>query len=182
MPAPITAPTITATAVTAPTKHPQASTATITNKSSRASLQLTHELEGYIRRMRSRTPTENVKSTNNTKIHPTEPERDSSTPSQAWGLLTRARIRAPLTAILLPLKTTRHSNTIDNVKAKIENIKAKIQDKEERRPWSRPSLARRLVFGQLAASPTSFPLEEPPRQVSTSHDKSPPHTTSLRLA
>jgi hypothetical protein len=67
-----------------------------------------------------------------------------------------------LTAILLPLKTTRHSNTIDNVKAKIENIKAKIQDKEERRPWSRPSLARRIAFGRLATSPTSFPLEEPP--------------------
>jgi hypothetical protein len=44
------------------------------------------------------------------------------------------------------------------------------------RSSSRPSLARRLVFSQLAAPPTSFPLEEP------SHDKSPPHTTSLRLA
>jgi hypothetical protein len=41
---------------------------TITNKSSRASLQLTHELGGYIRRMRSRAPTENEKNTNNTKI------------------------------------------------------------------------------------------------------------------
>jgi hypothetical protein len=43
--------------------------ATITNKSSRANLQLTHELEGYIRRMRSRAPTENLKNTSNTKTH-----------------------------------------------------------------------------------------------------------------
>jgi hypothetical protein len=44
------------------------------------------------------------------------------------------------------------------------------------RSSSRPSLARRPVLGRTAASPTSFPLEEP------SHDKSPPRTTSLRLA
>jgi hypothetical protein len=67
MPAPITVPTFIATAMTAPTKHPQATMATITNKSSRASLQLTHELGGYIRRMRSRALTENVKNTTNTK-------------------------------------------------------------------------------------------------------------------
>jgi hypothetical protein len=48
------------------------------------------------------------------------------------------------------------------VKAKIDNVKAKIQDKEERRSWSRPTLARLPIFGQLAASLTSFPLEEPP--------------------
>jgi hypothetical protein len=42
--------------------------ATITNKSSRASLQLTHELEGYIRRMRSRAPIENLKNTSNSQI------------------------------------------------------------------------------------------------------------------
>jgi hypothetical protein len=54
--------------MTALMKHPQATTATITHKSSRASLQLTHELGGYIRRMRSRTPTENMKNTINTKI------------------------------------------------------------------------------------------------------------------
>jgi hypothetical protein len=67
MPAPITA-TFTATVKTTPTKHPQATTATITNKSSRASLQLTHEPGGYIRWMSSRTPTENVKNSINTKI------------------------------------------------------------------------------------------------------------------
>jgi hypothetical protein len=38
------------------------------------------------------------------------------------------------------------------------------------------TLTSRTVLGQMAASPTSFPLEEP------SHDKSPPRTTSLRLA
>jgi hypothetical protein len=59
---------------------------------------------------------------------------------------------------------------IDNVKAKIDNVKAKIQDNEKKEPWSRPTLAR-CVFGQLAASPTSSPLEGP-------HDNSPPRTTS----
>jgi hypothetical protein len=68
MPAPITAPTFTTMATTTPTKLPQATTATITHKSSRASLQLTHKLRGYIRQMRSRAPTENMKNTFNTKI------------------------------------------------------------------------------------------------------------------
>jgi hypothetical protein len=48
---------------------PKATTATITNKSSRVSLQLTHELGGYIRRMRSRAPTENYKNVSNSKTH-----------------------------------------------------------------------------------------------------------------
>jgi hypothetical protein len=65
MPTPITAPAFTTTAMTTPTKRPQATTAAITNKSSRASLQLTHELRGYIRRMRLRAPTEDVKNTTN---------------------------------------------------------------------------------------------------------------------
>jgi hypothetical protein len=68
MPALITAPTFTTTDTTTPTKRPQATMATITNKSSRVSLQLTHELGGYIRRMRSCAPTENMKNTINTKI------------------------------------------------------------------------------------------------------------------
>jgi hypothetical protein len=68
MPTPITVPTLTTMATTTLTKHPQATTATITQKSSRVSLQLTHELRGYIRRMRSRAPTENMKNTINTKI------------------------------------------------------------------------------------------------------------------
>jgi hypothetical protein len=68
------------------------------------------------------------------------------------------------------------------MKAKIDNVKAKIYDKEEKRSWSRPTLARRPAFGQLVASSTSFPPEKPPREVSTSHDKSLPHTRSLRLA
>jgi hypothetical protein len=45
-------------------------------------------------------------------------------------------------------------------------------------PWSRPTLARRPFSGQLAASPTSSPLGESPRQVSISHDKSPPRKRS----
>jgi hypothetical protein len=67
MPTPITVPTFTTTATTTPTKHPQATTATITHKSSRASLQLTHKLGGYIWRMRSRAPIENTKNTINTR-------------------------------------------------------------------------------------------------------------------
>jgi hypothetical protein len=72
--------------------------------------------------------------------------------------VTRARIRALFDGGITTLKTTRHSNTIDNVKVKIDNVKAKIQDREKRRPWSRPTKERRPVFSQLAASPTSFPL------------------------
>jgi hypothetical protein len=87
----------------------------------------------------------------------------------------RALIRAPFDDKIISPKKTRHCNTIDNVKAKIDDVKAKIQE-EERRSWSRPTLARRPVFGQLAASPTSFPLEEPRL------DKSPPRMTSLCLA
>jgi hypothetical protein len=69
------------------------------------------------------------------------------TPSQARGLLTRARIRTLFDGEIISPKITRQSNTIDNVKAKIDNVKAKIQYKEEKRPWSRPTLARHLVFG-----------------------------------
>jgi hypothetical protein len=68
MPVPITAPTFTTTTTSTPMKHPQAITATITHKSSRVSLQLTHELGGYIRRMCSCAPIENMKNTINTKI------------------------------------------------------------------------------------------------------------------
>jgi hypothetical protein len=68
MPAPTTTPTFTTTAMVALTKRPQATTATITHKSSRASLQLTHEFGGYILRMRSRAPTGNTKNTINTRI------------------------------------------------------------------------------------------------------------------
>jgi hypothetical protein len=42
--------------------------ATITHQSSRASLQLTHELGGYVWWMRSRAPTENTKNITNTRI------------------------------------------------------------------------------------------------------------------
>jgi hypothetical protein len=74
----------------------KATTATITNKSSRASLQLTHELGGYIRRMRSRAPTENLKNASNTKTHWLSLSATPQTPTQARGLLTRAWIRGPL--------------------------------------------------------------------------------------
>jgi hypothetical protein len=68
MPTPTTTLTFTTMATTTPTKRPQATTATITHKSSRASLQVTHELGGYIRRMRSCAPIENTKNTINTRI------------------------------------------------------------------------------------------------------------------
>jgi hypothetical protein len=42
--------------------------ATLTNKSSWVSLQLTHELGGYIRWMRSLAPTESMKNTINIEI------------------------------------------------------------------------------------------------------------------
>jgi hypothetical protein len=63
------------------------------------------------------------------------------------------------------------------VKAKIDNVKAKIQDEEDQGPRSRPTLARRQVSDQLAASPTSSLQEGSPREVSASHEKSPPRTT-----
>jgi hypothetical protein len=64
------------------------------------------------------------------------------------------------------------------VKAKINGVKAKIQDEEDWGPWSRPTLVRRPVYDQLAASPTSSLKEGSPRQVSASHEKSPPRMTS----
>jgi hypothetical protein len=67
IPAPTTMPASTMDTTT-PTKRSQATTTMITHKSSRVSLQLTHELGGYIRRMRSHAPTENTKNTINTKI------------------------------------------------------------------------------------------------------------------
>jgi hypothetical protein len=51
-----------------PTRVTAITATTATNKSSRMSLQLTHELGGYIWRMRSCAPTENLKNTTNTKI------------------------------------------------------------------------------------------------------------------
>jgi hypothetical protein len=68
MPAPITTLAFTTTTTTTPMKCPQATMATVTHKSSRASLQLTHELGAYIRWMRSRASTENSKNTINTRI------------------------------------------------------------------------------------------------------------------
>jgi hypothetical protein len=56
---------------------------------------------------------------------PTEPERDSSTPSQARGLLTRARIRGPFDG-----EITHETEPFDT----IDNVKAKIQDKEAKDP------------------------------------------------
>jgi hypothetical protein len=84
-------------------------------------------------------------------------------------------------------KTTRHSDTIDNVNVKIDNVMAKIQDKEEGRPLSRPT----IPHWQDAQSPASWlhlrpvPHQRDPttslslaREVSAPHNKSPPHTTS----
>jgi hypothetical protein len=69
-PAFTTSPTTTVTTTmttTTPAKHSQATTATIKHKSPWVSLQLTHGLGGYIRRMRSRAPTENTENNTNAK-------------------------------------------------------------------------------------------------------------------
>jgi hypothetical protein len=70
----------------------------------------------------------------------------------------RARIRAPFDGEIL----SHEMESSDNVKAKIDNVKAKIQDEKDRRPLSRPSLARRPIPDQLEASSTSSPLEGSP--------------------
>jgi hypothetical protein len=44
--------------------------------------------------------------------------------------LTRAQIRPPFDDEIIPHET-RFSDTIDNVKAKIDNVKAKTQSKED---------------------------------------------------
>jgi hypothetical protein len=76
MPAPPTSPAFTTlpttavtttTTTTTPAKHSQTTTAMMKIKSPRASLQLTHMLGGYIRRMRSRAPTENTENSTNAK-------------------------------------------------------------------------------------------------------------------
>jgi hypothetical protein len=56
----------------------------------------------------------------------------------------RAQIRATFDGETISHET-RFSNTIDNVKAKIDNVKAKTRDEEDRGALSRPSLARCLV-------------------------------------
>jgi hypothetical protein len=102
-------------------------------------------------------------------------------------LVKRVQIRVPFDGKMISHET-RFSDTIDNVKAKIDNVKVKIdnvkaktQDEEDRRSLSRPSLARHPVPDQLDLRPVPY-WRDPLRQVSASHDMSPPRTTSLRLA
>jgi hypothetical protein len=110
------------------------------------------------------------------------------------GCMTRARIRAPFDGKIILLKQRRNRNPRGGVSCLLASssrmVVPLLTTTSRRSPpftWcctsgkacrssSRPSLARRLALGQTAASPTSFPLEEP------SHDKYPPRATSLRLA
>jgi hypothetical protein len=115
------------------------------------------------------------------------------------GVLTRARIRAPSTARLSHSKTTsRYPQGGDSCQLASSlrmTVPLLIATSRRRalfawccvsgkacRSSSRPLLARHLVLGRTAASPTSFPLEEHvsvsattslhlARQVSASHDK-----------
>jgi hypothetical protein len=85
---------------------------------------------GYIRQMRSRTPTRKTKNKDRHKAFSTEPVCESLTPSQAQELLTRAQIRHPFDGEIISLEIE-SSNTTNNVKAKIDNVKAKIQGEED---------------------------------------------------
>jgi hypothetical protein len=87
--------------------------------------------------MRSLPPTGKTKNRNQHQAFSAEPVHESLTPSQARGLLTRAQIWAPFDSEIISLEV-KSSDTIDNVKAK-------IQDEEDKGSLSRPSLARRLV-------------------------------------
>jgi hypothetical protein len=59
----------------------------------------------------------------------------------------------------------------------------RFRTRRSKDPGQRPRLARRPLFGQLAASPTSSPVEGPPTslrlawEVSALHEKSPPRMT-----
>jgi hypothetical protein len=63
-------------------------------------------------------PTEKTKSKKPSQHLSSEPVRESLTPSQARGLLTRVWIRAPFDSEIITLELE-SSDTIDNVKAKI---------------------------------------------------------------
>jgi hypothetical protein len=80
MPMPITAPTITTTAITALMKHPQATTTTITKKKLASESPTHSRARGLL--TRAHREREEYQHHQN---HSTKPERDSLTPSQARG-------------------------------------------------------------------------------------------------
>jgi hypothetical protein len=94
-----------------PSETSKTATVTNTNKSSRASLQLTHELGGYIRRMRSGSPTEDLKNTSNTKIHQLSLSATPRLPLRLGGYWRGPRFGAPFDGKIFQLedkKTTIH--------------------------------------------------------------------------
>jgi hypothetical protein len=92
--------------MTAPTKQPEATTANY--KLKLASESPTHSRARGLHPVDALSRThQELEEHHQHQDRTAEPERDSSTPTQDWGLLTRARIRAPFDDKIISLKTAR---------------------------------------------------------------------------
>jgi hypothetical protein len=119
----------------------------------------------------------------------TSPATSASTGSQSRdGRSHRkagGRIRAPFDSEIISLKTTRHSTTIDNVKAKIDNVEGKDSGQGGEKTLVKTHTSKTSSLRPVDCISDQFPTRGIPttslclaRQVSTSHDKSPPRTRS----
>jgi hypothetical protein len=95
----------TMTNTTTPTKQSQTTTATMKFKSPRASLQLTHRLGGYIRRMHLRAPTGNTKNNTNTKPNQLSLSATPLLPHRLEGYQRGPRLGPPLNGKMISLNT-----------------------------------------------------------------------------